>query len=193
MALPDQNIGAQPSVDLNLPVVEKEVSAQFAPIAIAELGLNFKPNQNPVQNSTAVDLDNISTLYQAKQDPVSLALPFDPKALREKRYTVWQETGYIATATGGEDRNHPKGEAEPMNWTLFETNPAQARKLLTERYKQEQPTWDEVKIARRVAHGELMQKIDQHHKLYKQFGESDDRVKALEEDINFWRLVFQGF
>ena len=167
------------------------------PIAVAEVGLMSEQAQHPQQNSGRISLEDEQLLcgnddgLNPEQQPLLPA--HDLPVTKTARRVMWQETGYTPPLKGGQDMKREKENSVQMNWELFDIDPQLARRQLTAIYRAEHPEWDEVTVARRVASGELLKKIERHDQLRDQFGASDERVAVLFEDIKFWRLVLRGF
>jgi hypothetical protein len=206
MSSPDQRPGllypdSRLSVSTDLTRHLTESASPFLdplkPIAIAGVGLTPEQAQHAQQNSERRSLGDEQLLHRndcgLNPEQHFSGISADPKVIKEARRVTWQETGRIPPIKGGQDKKREKENSIQMNWELFDTDPHLARQQLTAIYQGEHPEWDEVKIAREVAHLELIRKIERHYELGKQFGEEDERVRALYEDIKFWRLVLKGF
>lgn len=77
------------------------------------------------------------------------------------------------------------------DWSLIQPSPSllQIRKDLTQWIQEESPDWDIPRVVHTAAKVETMLKVAHLEQLTQMYGESDERVLQLREDIDYWRAL----
>ena len=77
------------------------------------------------------------------------------------------------------------------DWSLIQpsSNLLQIRKGLIQSIQKESPDWDKTRVVRTAAKVETVLKVARLEQLSQIYGESDERVLQLREDIDYWRAL----
>lgn len=78
-----------------------------------------------------------------------------------------------------------------FDWSLIQPSPTllKIRTDVMQRLHEENPDWDETLVAQTTARVETAWKAAHYDQLSEAYGESDERVVQLREDINFWKAL----
>lgn len=78
-----------------------------------------------------------------------------------------------------------------FDWSLIQPSPnlIKIRKDLLQWLHKDNPDWNKTRIAQTAARIETAWKAAHYAQLSEVYGESDERVMQLREDINFWQAL----
>jgi hypothetical protein len=78
-----------------------------------------------------------------------------------------------------------------FDWALIQPTPnlLHIRKELTQWLQEDNPTWNKTLVVNTAARIETSWKVARLEQLSQMYGEADERVQELQEDIDYWRAL----